>query len=700
MVPLCRGCRLSLPEALWPDPPPELARYCPQCAALRLAAERWVPANSERDWARIDSDLTYFRFGDVFSVRDELTEVPEKMRDHVGNVRLEYLREAHPEDFDDSSRPPPDLAALLAQVSALQPPPDAVEALWDGDTRGWYLYLQAVWSYGGTEFLICLDGGGDGRLFSGEAPPWDEAEVAQQFGERLTKELGIPFYFPSPNWPELSCPGWNNRELGQPCENCGIPLLQRAELPWRGLCFHCHLTLQPPSPPCQPSPPRPPAPILRVQDYYRIVVLTGAGISTASGLPTYRSSPPPDLTTLEQIRVAARTAVPNPAHLALARLEQTVRARGGTFLLITQNVDGLHYLAGSERVAELHGNVHQVRCTNPECAMTAAAEDYRPPDEPHPENPRCRHCGHPIRPDVVLIGEPIRGELEHLIKRRLRECDLFLAIGTSGTVAPASHYAYSARFAGARTALLNLEFDIDSIKGYDSCYYGRAEDVLPHLFGSEPVAQFLAVVDLAGLQERNVIFGCSQADADLFRFGVHAQHHGVEVLHRQDGHFLLHGASLQALEKVLDCYHQTEEVRFGYRCLGERQGLRCDATMTRPVTVTRSYRAVYQAYTVLSRADRQALIAELHRGVAQAPLDRLADLPLDSPQRQEWKFEVDEEIRLRCLFCASDDIHDECYAGGHFGTAAECGCGAWLAFQRAPARPATADRSGAGQAAT
>jgi hypothetical protein len=130
------------------------------------------------------------------------------------------------------------------QIAALPEPPVAIEAFWDGDTQGWFVTLTAIIKTASgyrDHFLTCLNEGGDIRLFNGQVPPCPEAQFAQQFGQEIATQFGVVFYFPSPNHPEDDCPRFWDREQGYPCRRCGIPLLQRADTPWRGVCYFCHL---------------------------------------------------------------------------------------------------------------------------------------------------------------------------------------------------------------------------------------------------------------------------------------------------------------------------------------------------------------------------------------------------------------------------------------------------------------------------
>jgi NAD-dependent deacetylase len=231
----------------------------------------------------------------------------------------------------------------------------------------------------------------------------------------------------------------------------------------------------------------------------RIVALTGAGISVASGLRPYRgpgglwtenpelaraataqgSSADPTLPwrLFAGFREQVRAAAPNAAHVALAEFERRLSV-DAKITIITQNIDGLHQRAGSRETIELHGSLERTRCSNPACTL----EPFVDPTCTA-EPPPCPGCGAPLRPDVVAFDEPLPAKAEWDSKRALRECDLFLAIGTSGTVSPASNFVRSAQYVGARTIYVNLEPLADEDSAFDEQVIGRAEDVLPRLLG-------------------------------------------------------------------------------------------------------------------------------------------------------------------------------------------------------------------------
>lgn len=198
-----------------------------------------------------------------------------------------------------------------------------------------------------------------------------------------------------------------------------------------------------------------------------VAVLTGAGVSAESGVPTFRDAQtglwakydPQDLATPQAFernprlvwdwyaerRAKLATVAPNPAHHALVELER----RLPEFLLATQNVDGLHARAGSRKLAELHGNIARVKCSR--CATVAASWDESAREEP----PRCASCDAYLRPDVVWFYEMLPAQALSAAEKAARECDVYVVAGTSGEVYPAAELPERARRAGARVVEVN-----------------------------------------------------------------------------------------------------------------------------------------------------------------------------------------------------------------------------------------------------
>lgn len=147
---------------------------------------------------------------------------------------------------EDVPKPVPTLAELVENTSGHRV--IVIEALWDGDSSGWCVDLWAC-CRGPTDESPTYDrrvaslrgAGGDFRLFRGEAPPWSEAQTAAELGAALAAQLGVPFHFPSPRYPEDDCPRWAERHLASPCSVCGLALLQQESVPWKGQCYQCHL---------------------------------------------------------------------------------------------------------------------------------------------------------------------------------------------------------------------------------------------------------------------------------------------------------------------------------------------------------------------------------------------------------------------------------------------------------------------------
>jgi len=219
-----------------------------------------------------------------------------------------------------------------------------------------------------------------------------------------------------------------------------------------------------------------------------IVILTGAGISAESGLPTFRAADGlweghriEDVATPEAFardpalvqqfynlrRAALKTVQPNAAHLALARLQQEWPGR---VTLITQNVDDLHERAGSPQVLHMHGELLSARCLACEKALLWAA-DLGPDSVCR----RCRETGK-LRPNIVWFGE-LPYYMEE-IYTALARADLFVAIGTSGKVYPAAGFVTSARLAGARTLEFNVQTS-DVSDAFDQQRIGPASIEVP-----------------------------------------------------------------------------------------------------------------------------------------------------------------------------------------------------------------------------
>jgi NAD-dependent deacetylase len=220
-----------------------------------------------------------------------------------------------------------------------------------------------------------------------------------------------------------------------------------------------------------------------------VAVLTGAGVSAESGIPTFRDAQtglwarydPGDLATPEAFdrnprlvwewydyrRGLVAAASPNSAHMALAALER----RFSDFTLITQNVDGLHERAGSRNMIELHGNITRIICAR---ERTVAERWHETGDVP----PRCLACGGLLRPDVVWFGEPLPPEAWEAALAATQRCDVFLSVGTSGIVRPAADLPLRANRNGAYTTEINLEPSLLSDL-FDIRLYGPAGWILP-----------------------------------------------------------------------------------------------------------------------------------------------------------------------------------------------------------------------------
>jgi len=227
-----------------------------------------------------------------------------------------------------------------------------------------------------------------------------------------------------------------------------------------------------------------------LRDASSIAVLTGAGVSAESGVPTFRGENglwkqyrAEDLATpgaferdpklvwewYDWRRSLIAHANPNPGHYALAQAE----ARARKFTLITQNVDGLHELAGSQNVLRLHGSIWRLRCVD----CKREREDRRVPLPELP--PRC-DCGGMLRPGVVWFGELLPADVWRAAEAAARSADLFLVIGTAAMVYPAGGLVSIAKSSGSRV----VEFNIakSAITGLiDEFVQGRSGELLPQL---------------------------------------------------------------------------------------------------------------------------------------------------------------------------------------------------------------------------
>jgi NAD-dependent deacetylase len=234
----------------------------------------------------------------------------------------------------------------------------------------------------------------------------------------------------------------------------------------------------------------------------RVSVLTGAGISAESGVPTFRGAGGlweghrvEDVATPQAFehdpslvwrfynmrRGALWNVRPNPGHYALAELE---KLRGPEhFTVCTQNIDGLHRAAGSVHVLELHGNLTRVRCTR--CPLVETR-----PNVDLPDLPVCSDCGHLLRPDIVWFNEALPQEIWYEAVERTMECECFLVVGTSAVVYPAAGLVEVARRAGASVIEVNVEASSVSDQ-VDVLLRGKSGGILPRL------------VEALGLPEEN-----------------------------------------------------------------------------------------------------------------------------------------------------------------------------------------------------
>ena len=223
----------------------------------------------------------------------------------------------------------------------------------------------------------------------------------------------------------------------------------------------------------------------------RIAVLTGAGVSKESGIPTFREAQtglwaqydPTELATPQAFRRSPRlvwewytwrrglvnAVSPNAGHFALAQMA----AKFPHFTLITQNVDGLHQRAGSPQVIELHGNILRTKCSEQGEVIETWADDGEIP-------PRCPNCGGLLRPDVVWFGENLPAEAIEQAIEAAQNAEVFFSIGTSAVVEPAASLPHFAHQAGA--VVVEINPDTTPLTPYaDYVLQGASGAVLPAL---------------------------------------------------------------------------------------------------------------------------------------------------------------------------------------------------------------------------
>jgi len=241
----------------------------------------------------------------------------------------------------------------------------------------------------------------------------------------------------------------------------------------------------------------------------RLLVLTGAGVSAESGLATFRDSNGlweqhrvEDVASPEGFerdphlvwkfyslrRRQAAGVVPNHGHQALAEVEARLSDR---FLLVTQNVDGLHQRAGNERVIEIHGSLFRTKCSG--CDLEPFPDHAAYLDRGLPTCDRCEDRGRSalLRPDIVWFGEMLDPNHLHAIDAFMRRDSgsplIFLAVGTSGAVWPAAGFVNLARSLGAETVLVNAE-PAENTARFHRFIQGKSAEVLPSLLGGNAVS--------------------------------------------------------------------------------------------------------------------------------------------------------------------------------------------------------------------
>ncbi len=239
----------------------------------------------------------------------------------------------------------------------------------------------------------------------------------------------------------------------------------------------------------------------------RVVVFTGAGVSTESGIPDFRSPGgiwtrfDPEDFTIEKFLSSPETrrkqwrillegglfanASPNAAHYAVVELERM----GKLVCVITQNVDNLHQKAGNDpsRVFELHGNMNRLRCLG--CGAVCRLESVLEMHADSPDVPACGRCGGILKPDVVFFGESLPFQALSMANERAAHCDLLIVIGSSLVVYPAAYIPLYAKKSGARLVILNR----------DETPYDADADVVIRAEAGEGMSRILAALKEAAV---------------------------------------------------------------------------------------------------------------------------------------------------------------------------------------------------------
>lgn len=233
-----------------------------------------------------------------------------------------------------------------------------------------------------------------------------------------------------------------------------------------------------------------------IRETHRAAALTGAGISTPSGVPDFRSSrtglweryDPMEVASLSAFRYhperfyawvrpladSILKAEPNPAHLALARLERAGHLLG----VVTQNIDDLHRRAGSRNVLEVHGHLREATCVR--CYQVFPTADFMHAYAATGEVPHCPECGGTLKPNAVLFEEQLPHEVVQQALDLMRTCEVLLVIGSSLEVTPAALFPFEALNAGARLLILNRDPTYLDERA-DSVFREDVAEILPRL---------------------------------------------------------------------------------------------------------------------------------------------------------------------------------------------------------------------------
>ena len=431
----------------------------------------------------------------------------------------------------------------------------------------------------------------------------------------------------------------------------------------------------------------------QLEFYSSIVVLTGAGLSARSGVPTLQD---PNLEAALSLHNLSRQSQPNECHLALAEWEKRVLERSGHFTLLTHNCDGLHQRAGSQNVVELYGSIHRLRCSA-ECDWQEETNWKLP-------LPPCPRCSKPSIPDVAWFRETPAAEAEWLAQRALRRCDLLLALAVSHQTPRLLDFAHLARFAKARTVLVSLDPSNQLAEEFDEIHEATAEDFVQEIWSNaqavkeptrlrplsveevpEPAGQpadltplertvtsgYLALFDIADFKTRNHLLGHAQGDQDLEDFLQVAEAVGVQACMRySQDQFVVICPRLETLEALQVTFSHEQPIESGYRALACKEGCLRSKIVMHNLSIRRALRV---AYVMVFRGQALAEVAaQTASKVKFVAVDQILPVNEVGSKHQPWSALQGEFSALQCPFCHGGEFEWDSQDVASLGRQGKC----------------------------